>query len=270
MSRQPTDDPPRTASPLPSLGEAMDDRAISRRTRRSFIGAAIASSAGLGAWQWLRTRAPLDGVPWPLRQSLVRNERVSRVLFEHGHRTPEAPFGSAPRGPRVNGNLGLAGIVDPASYRLRVSGLAGPAGTALLSLDQVKAFEPVNIAMRLCCIEGWSIMVNWTGTRFRDFYERYPAATGVDGKPPAYVAMTTPDGGYFVGLDLPSVLHPQTLLCYAIDGQPLTAEHGAPLRLVIPTKYGVKNIKRIGSITFTNDRPADYWASQGYDWYAGL
>jgi Oxidoreductase molybdopterin binding domain len=49
-----------------------------------------------------------------------------------------------------------------------------------------------------------------------------------------------------------------------------THENGAPLRLRIPTKYGIKNIKRIGTITYTDQRPADYWAEQGYDWYAGL
>src|SRR5438445_25196 len=79
----------------------------------------------------------------------------------------------------------------------------------------------------------------------------------------------TPDGGYYVGLDMESALHPQTLLCYEMNGQPLTLAHGAPLRLVIPVKYGIKNIKRIGTIRFTNQRPADYWAEQGYDWYSG-
>ena len=43
-----------------------------------------------------------------------------------------------------------------------------------------------------------------------------------------------------------------------------------PLRLAIPVKYGVKNIKRIGLIRYTNLRPSDFWAEQGYDWYAGL
>jgi DMSO/TMAO reductase YedYZ molybdopterin-dependent catalytic subunit len=65
-------------------------------------------------------------------------------------------------------------------------------------------------------------------------------------------------------------MHPQTLLAYELNGQPLTSDHGAPLRLIIPVKYGIKNIKRIGSIAFTNDRPEDYWAKEGYDWYAGL
>jgi len=49
----------------------------------------------------------------------------------------------------------------------------------------------------------------------------------------------------------------------------LTGPHGAPLRLAIPVKYGIKNIKRIGRITFMNSRPDDYWAQEGYDWYAG-
>jgi len=56
--------------------------------------------------------------------------------------------------------------------------------------------------------------------------------------------METPDGQYFVGLDSASAFHPQTLLCYEMDGVDLTSAHGAPLRLIIPVKYGVKNIKR--------------------------
>jgi DMSO/TMAO reductase YedYZ molybdopterin-dependent catalytic subunit len=81
--------------------------------------------------------------------------------------------------------------------------------------------------------------------------------------------METPDGGYYIGLDRESALHPQTLLCYEMNGEPLTSDHGAPLRLVIPVKYGIKHIKRIGTIRFTRERPADYWAVQGYVWYAG-
>ena len=66
-----------------------------------------------------------------------------------------------------------------------------------------------------------------------------------------------------------SALHPQTLLCYELNGEPLTAQHGAPLRLVTPLKYGIKQIKRIGTLTFTDERPADFWAQRGYDWHAG-
>ncbi|MDR3688948.1 MAG: molybdopterin-dependent oxidoreductase [Fimbriimonas sp.] len=55
-----------------------------------------------------------------------------------------------------------------------------------------------------------------------------------------------------------------------MNGEPFAIEHGAPIRLVIPVKYGVKNIERIGSITYTDHQPNDFWAEQGYDWFAGL
>ena len=84
------------------------------------------------------------------------------------------------------------------------------------------------------------------------------------------MALETPDGDYYVGLDMASAMHPQTLLCYEMNGEALTSEHGAPLRLVIPVKYGVKNLKRIGKINFSDSRPRDYWAERGYDWYAGF
>jgi DMSO/TMAO reductase YedYZ molybdopterin-dependent catalytic subunit len=130
----------------------------------------------------------------------------------------------------------------------------------------------------LRCIEGWSTVVHWAGARLADL----AAATGLatrNGRPTdaidsadnllGYAALETPDREYYVGLDMASALHPQTLLCYEMDGMPLTPEHGAPLRLVIPVKYGIKNLKRIGTVAFTDLRPLDYWAQRGYDWYAG-
>ena len=76
-------------------------------------------------------------------------------------------------------------------------------------------------------------------------------------------------GQYYVGLDIESALHPQTLLCYEMNGLPLTLAHGAPLRLFTPVKYGIKSIKRIGTIRFTNQRPRDYWAETGLQLVCG-
>lgn len=149
----------------------------------------------------------------------------------------------------------------------------------LLTLDDIRALPRVEMTTELKCIEGWSTIVNWAGARFADFAARYQPPTREGGGAPdvrarpqelvRYVGMETPDGGYYVGMDMPSALHPQTLLCYEMNGQPLTPEHGAPLRLVTPVKYGIKHIKRIGRITFTDDRPGDFWAERGYDWYSG-
>jgi DMSO/TMAO reductase YedYZ molybdopterin-dependent catalytic subunit len=123
----------------------------------------------------------------------------------------------------------------------------------------------------LKCVEGWSSVVRWKGVRLADFLAKY-------GSPSTYVGLATPveavdsNGNpdrYYVGLDQPSALHPQTLLCYEMNGQPLTEGHGAPLRLVSTVKYGYKCIKRVGVIELSENRPADYWAERGYDWYAG-
>ena len=75
---------------------------------------------------------------------------------------------------------------------------------------------------------------------------------------------------YYVSLDLSTARHQQTLLATHLNGKPLTVEHGAPLRLLVPVKLGLKNIKAITRITYTNDEPTDYWAKRGYSRYDGI
>ncbi|MBC7796289.1 MAG: molybdopterin-dependent oxidoreductase [Pyrinomonadaceae bacterium] len=147
----------------------------------------------------------------------------------------------------------------------------------LLGLDDIKSLPRIEMTTELKCIEGWSTVVNWAGARFSDFIAKFLPETRNGSQPSLerandlarYVSLVTPDGGYYVGMDLPSILHPQTLLCYEMNGSPLTLQHGAPLRLVSTTKYGIKQIKRIGRIVFTDLRPADFWHERGYDWYSG-
>jgi DMSO/TMAO reductase YedYZ molybdopterin-dependent catalytic subunit len=231
-------------------------------SRRSFLWSAAAAAAGFTGWRWLVTRRDEDGIAWPFRRALETNEQLWRDLYKPARLAPTFPRNAA-KEPRPNGDVGLSEDFDPSEWKLRVEGLAS-GGTLELILDDVKALPKVEMVTELKCIEGWSQIVHWGGARFADFAQKFPPATGSD-----YVYMETPDGGYYVGLDIESVLHPQTLLCYEMNGEPLTLEHGAPLRLVIPLKYGIKNIKRIGVIRFTDKRPADYWAERSYDWYAG-
>jgi DMSO/TMAO reductase YedYZ molybdopterin-dependent catalytic subunit len=123
------------------------------------------------------------------------------------------------------------------------------------------------IVFEFKCIEGWSQVSWWGGVKFSDFVRHYglQKETALD-----YVGLSTPDDQYYVGIDTPSALHPQTLLCYEMNGQPLPLRHGAPLRLIIPVKYGVKNLKCVGKMFFSNERPRDYWFERGYDYYCGL
>lgn len=148
----------------------------------------------------------------------------------------------------------------------------------LLTMEDIKRLPRVEMTTELKCIEGWSEIVHWAGARLADFAALYQPMTR-DGSSPdlrnrpqdlvRYVGLETPDSEYYVGMDMPSALHPQTLLCYEMNGEPLSMQHGAPLRLVTPVKYGIKHIKRIGRITFTDERPDDFWAERGYDWYSG-
>jgi DMSO/TMAO reductase YedYZ molybdopterin-dependent catalytic subunit len=139
----------------------------------------------------------------------------------------------------------------------------------LLTMEDVLKLPRHELVTQFKCIEGWSQIVHWAGVRMVDFIEAYPPAL-IDGEEPKYVYMETPDGDYYTGYDLHVCRHPQTLLVTEMMGAPLTQYHGAPLRLHMPTKYGYKQIKRIGLIRYTNSKPDDYWTKLGYDWYAGL
>ena len=240
-----------------------------RRSRRSFIGLGLAGLAGLGGWQWLTAQPDNSGIPHRLRRALDANGRFSQAYFKETRLAPEFARRRA-KTPRVNGRVGLAEALDPAAWRMRVQGY-GTGKTQEFTLADIQALPRVEMTTELKCIEGWSTVVHWAGARLSDFLARYPLATR-SGQPAdlaPYVGLRTPDEKYYVGLDIASALHPQTLLCYEMNGQLLTAEHGAPLRLVTPLKYGIKHLKRIGTIAFADTRPKDYWAELGYDWDAG-
>jgi DMSO/TMAO reductase YedYZ molybdopterin-dependent catalytic subunit len=140
----------------------------------------------------------------------------------------------------------------------------------LLAMDDILKLRKYDLVTQFKCIEGWSQIVYWSGVRFADLIAAYPPARRADGTLPRYVYMETPNGDYYVGYDLKICMHPQTLLVTEMGGNPLTQFHGAPLRLHTPTKYGYKQIKRIGLIAYTDEEPDDYWTKLGYDWYAGL
>ncbi len=150
------------------------------------------------------------------------------------------------------------------------SGLEEGTPGLLLTMADVMKLPRQELVTQFKCIEGWSEIVHWGGVRLADFIEAYPPARNVEGKEPKYVYMETPNGDYYCGYELAECRHPQSLLVTEMAGKPLTQAHGAPLRLHMPIKYGYKQIKRIGLIAYTDDKPDDYWTKLGYDWYAGL
>ncbi|HET7436603.1 MAG TPA: molybdopterin-dependent oxidoreductase [Thermoanaerobaculia bacterium] len=236
------------------------EQELKRLTRRGFLTMAAAAGVGAGAYAWLRSRPQEDGVNWPLRRMLRANESLALAYFDRSRLTPQYKR-SALTQARINGRIGLMSPIDVDAWRLKIEGAAQPVS---LTLDDLKAMPRTEMITELRCIEGWRIIVQWAGVRLADVMAQHAPV-----ELPRYVAMETPDRGYYVGLDIESALHPQTLLAYEMNGAPLAPLHGAPLRLAIPVKYGVKNIKRIATIRFTNVRPADFWGERGYDWYAG-
>lgn len=233
------------------------------RTRRAFLTMGVSAAVGYGAWRWLQTRPQEGSLPQPFRRMLRFNERLERGLFRE-HRLAARFADDRVQPIRTNGDVGLSSEYDPGQWHLEVD--QGSWAVRRVTLEEVMALPKIEQTTQLNCIEGWSRVIHWTGVRFSDFSAKF--APGAVHKP--YVSMQTPSQEYYVGIDMPSALHPQTLLCYEMNGAPLAIENGAPLRLVIPVKYGIKNIKRIGTITYTDLRPADFWAEEGYDWYAGL
>jgi hypothetical protein len=259
------------------LSEPLTDDEAKKRmrgySRRGFIVGGAAALLGVFGWRWM----PDETKYRLLRSTLELNERVSQAFFKPARLAPE--FAKSQVTPlRVNGGEGLSGEFDASAWRLSVGGLYGRADDVMLTLDEIKRLPRTEMVTELKCIEGWSSIVHWAGVRFSDFAAAVRPATRSGREPDLadqpgdllpYVSLSTPDEGYFVGWDVESIMHPQTLLAYEMNGEPLTPEHGAPLRLASPTKYGIKLIKRIGRIEFTSERPRDFWAEQGYDWYAG-
>jgi hypothetical protein len=241
------------------------EREMSLRTRRAFLTLGVGAAAAFGGWRWLRTRPEIDGLPQPFRRMLQFNERIAGVYFGPRRLAPVFPA-SAIQEMQTNGDIGLGDDYDPKDWNLTIRPVTDSGQVRHVTMADIRALPKVEHITQLKCIEGWSVVTHWTGARFSEFTEQF-ARESIHAP---YVGMQTPDEGYFVGLDRESAMHPQTLLCYEMNGAPLALEHGAPLRLAIPVKYGVKNIKRIGAITYSVERPRDYWAEEGYDWYAGM
>lgn len=245
------------------------DQLIVKKTIVSFFFFFLFGAGLLVSWNWLRHR-PLDGgirggIPQPLRDAMDKNEEIFDGLVSNQHLAKEYPRSLAVKKARVNGNVGMGNDFDPSTWRMDVIRQSGD--TLRLTLDDIRKLPKTEIVFNFKCIEGWSQITWWGGVRFSDFVKAYGLEKEAKLR---YVGLSTPDESYYVGIDMPSALHPQTLLCYELNGQPLPMNQGYPLRLMIPVKYGVKSLKRIGTMRFDNQRPPDYWAERGYDYFSGL
>jgi DMSO/TMAO reductase YedYZ molybdopterin-dependent catalytic subunit len=261
----------------------MDPRIVRRRTRREVLAfgisvAAVATGAGyllpkttlnrLGMRRDLSSR----GKEWLLNRVLRVDDDVAEALYSHNRMVPTYTKSQiTPIKNNYNGVTPDAGYIS--GWNLTLEGLAAGLSVRLDIRALMNRFSVHEQITRFVCVEGWSAIAWWSGLRFDDLLRAYPP------KSPAKWArvessVNLDNSGnldpYFVSIDLATARHPQTLLATHHDGQPLTVEHGAPLRLLVPVKLGLKNVKAITRITYSAEEPRDYWAQYGYSAYDGI
>lgn len=198
-----------------------------------------------------------------LRRISRFNDRVQAWLFDPAQLAPTYPESMITRPFPFNAYYDIDQVpdVDAASYTLHLSGLVK--GQRAWRLDELRALPQTSQVTRLICVEGWSAIGKWGGVTFADFLRRADADTTA-----RYVSFRCADD-YSTSIDMPTALHPQTLLTLTYDGQVLPPKYGFPMKLRMPTKLGFKNPKHIVAIDVTNTFPGGYWEDQGYNWFAG-
>jgi DMSO/TMAO reductase YedYZ molybdopterin-dependent catalytic subunit len=149
------------------------------------------------------------------------------------------------------------------NWTLTVSGAVQRPGD--YKLDQIKTLARFRQNTRHVCVEGWDVVGRFGGAKLSDFLSMIGADMSA-----RFVTVGCADD-YYESLDMATALHPQTLLCYEMYDRPLTREHGAPLRLNIPTKIGYKQAKYLTDLKITNVlQKVGYWEDQGYSEFYGL
>jgi DMSO/TMAO reductase YedYZ molybdopterin-dependent catalytic subunit len=209
---------------------------------------------------------------WLLKKALRFDDDVAETLYSPKHLVPTYTRSEVtPLKNNYNGVTPAPGYIP--GWRLTVAGLSSGLRVCLNAHALRVQHQICDQITRLVCVEGWSAVAWWSGLKFDDLLRTYPPVSQAKW---AYLESSVNLDGYgnadpyFVSIDLATARHPQTLLATHFNGQPLTVEHGAPLRLVAPVKLGLKNIKAITHITYSKAEPKDYWAERGYSRYDGI
>jgi DMSO/TMAO reductase YedYZ molybdopterin-dependent catalytic subunit len=233
---------------------------LMRLSRRGLVtrGLSLGALALLSGCD-LSTHSGVDEALWTI---MYFDDQVQAGLFSRTHLAKTYPASAVTKPFRFNAFYEEWQVREtPPDWRLELSGLIDD--KAPWTIDKLRALPQVAQVTRHICIEGWSQVGQWSGVPMHVFLRRI----GADLKA-RYVAFKCFDG-YSTSIDMPSALHPQTILALDFLGQPLAPEWGAPVRLRIPTKLGFKSAKNLSAISVTNTYPGGYWEDQGYDWFSG-
>jgi DMSO/TMAO reductase YedYZ molybdopterin-dependent catalytic subunit len=290
MSTDGKADPPRAKAelkrffaerPLPTV--EMAPRNLRNLTRRDVLLLGFGAVAALAGGAFLLPKETLRRVglrrnvdsprgEWILNNALRIDDEVATALYSEDRLVPTYSKSQiTPLKNNYNGATPDPGYIS--GWKLALDGLDSGLRTSLDIRTLMTRFPLHDQITRFVCIEGWSSIAWWSGLKFADLLRAFPP------KPQAKWAQVESSvnldaGGnpdpYFIAIDLATARHPQTLLATHFNGQPLTVEHGAPLRLLAPVKLGLKNVKAITRITYSAEPPRDYWAERGYSLYDGI
>jgi len=257
-------------------------RLVQRSSRRAILlyGAGAASLVGAGSLLppatlgrlGLSTNPDRTRREWLLNQALRLDDDIAEALYSRDRMVPT--YDKAQTTPLKNNYNGAT--PDPsyiAEWGLLLDGLVSGVSLSLDIQSLLARFAVHDQITRLVCVEGWSAIAWWSGFRFSELLSAYPPAS--QAKWARIESSVNLDSAgnrdpYFMSLDLATAGHQQTLFATHFNGQPLTVEHGAPLRLIAPMKLGLKNVKAITRISYAADEPSDYWANRGYSRYDGI
>ncbi len=230
---------------------------LERIERRLFLKQGLSLGAlSLLSGCTLKDEDAIDRLLWGMSQW---NDRVQSALFDPNKLAPTYSEAEVVTPFPFNAyyEAALAPVIDGSTYRLSLSGRIQDKRD--WTLAELGALPQVTQITRLVCVEGWSAVGKWSGAPFRAFLERIGADLTAK-----YVGFQCADK-YWTSIDMPTALHPQTLLVLDFS----ETKYGFPIRIRMPTKLGFKNPKFVTEIFVTNDNPGGYWEKQGYNWFSG-
>ncbi len=243
--------------------------------RRLFLATTVSALAGCGPVSSALNRR--SGI----RQTLASAEILNHALIGTRGLAREYQERDVDRQFRVNGfatpsdarytNLVAANF---AGYRLIVDGAVEK--PRVFSLDQLRRMPQQTQITRHDCVEGWSVIGKWSGVPLAALLAA--VAPRKDARYVIFRCMDNDGAGnlYYESLDLHQARHPQALLAMRLNDAPLDPDHGAPVRLRVPTQLGYKSAKWIsrievvGTFAMIAGGRGGYWEDEGYEWYAGI
>jgi DMSO/TMAO reductase YedYZ molybdopterin-dependent catalytic subunit len=187
---------------------------------------------------------------------------LSRLLSSA---VPSAPGGLGDVLPGIGGGWRIYSVqsplpvFDPKTFELKITGLVEKPVT--LRWNAVAELPGVNQVSDFHCVTGWSVSkVHWEGIRPQTIIDLVRPKPGAK-----FVSLQSMEAPYIDQVSLAQFKEPNAMLARSQDGKPLTRSHGAPLRLVLPSMYGYKNVKWVRELRFDAVQTPGYWEQRGYD-----